>query len=100
MAVPGRVGEITAIFLQGFVGALRVLIRDRLVAAHCCDCLLELGCIQTNLLKQLAAAAIILCQCQQQMFDGDVAVAELILQLGGLVERGVDAATEKDRIGW
>ena len=99
LTIAGRCCEIAAVFLQGFVGGLRVLVCHRLVAAHRRDRLLECVGGHPGLAEQLPAAAIILRQGQEQMLDGDEAVAESIPPLLGSVEGRVEGAAEKHRIG-
>ena len=92
----GGLGEVAAVFLQGFVGALRVLIRHLLGATHRQHRLLQLRGRGAGLGEQLTAAALVFGHGEQQVLDRDVAVVEFLLEGIGPIQHGIEALAQVD----
>ena len=100
LSVTGGGRQVPSVLLKRFIGPFRVLIGHRLVASHGCNGFFEFAGVNARLAEQLPAAAFIVGQGQQQMFDGDVAVTESIAGCFGAIQAAVEGASQKHRFRW
>ena len=98
LAVAGGGGQVAAVFLERLVGAFGVLVGHPLAAPHRLHGLLQLRRIGAALGEQLAAAAVIAGQGQEQVLDGDVAVVEVLLQGIGAIQDRIQPLAEVDAL--
>ena len=83
LALPRPRGEVGAVFLQGLVFALGVLVHDPLGAAHRRQRLLQGGGLDARILDQPRHLPGTAGQGQQHMLDGNILVLELLLLILG-----------------
>ena len=98
LAVAGGCGEIATVFLQGFIGSFRVLIGHVLAATHGIDSGFQGCCVHADLVQQPLPAALIISKGEQQVLDGDVAVAIALFEAVCTVEPVAEAFAEIDRL--
>ena len=98
---PSRAAAVRSVRTsQAIHRSLPGLIGHRLVASHGCNGFFEFAGVNARLAEQLPAAAFIVGQGQQQMFDGDVAVTETIAGCFGAIQAAVEGASQKHRFRW
>src|SRR5690606_32193858 len=87
-ALTGRRREVRAELLQRLVGALGVGRRDPLAAARRLEGVQQLAVARALLRQQLAGLAALGGEADQQVFGGDVLVAQLAGARGGVGQHG------------
>ena len=89
LALLRQLGEVAAVFAEGFISGFGILRRDPLVAANIFEPARQLFARDTKLFKQPSRRAAIVDHRQQQMLDGNVFVFDLLRFFFGLSEHTV-----------
>ena len=92
-------GQVHGVFFQRFTAAFRFRITHRFAAAHGIDGLFDVGAVAAMLLQQPAGFALVLGQCQQEQFGGDVLIAAFLRFLVGEVQQIAEIAGNRHLAG-